>query len=324
MTVNSTELSALGSLTQLGDGGEGVVYRASKVPGQVYKEYKPAVAHEVNPRGLEATIGILGQLPESGRSFVSERSAWPHTLVRKNGSVTGFLMQEIPAEFSCQHGMVGRPRTVLNDWNKLVTRDDWMDKPNIESTVPRLNVNSKQDEKAILGLLLDLASFFSHLHEKDVVVGDVSGRNILWTTTPRPTVFLIDCDGFRVQGDRAVTSSKQSPDWFDPHLAGDTTLDSDRFKLATAIYRAYFSDAFGTPADPKKSGGPNGAKILALAQQGVSAANRTTAGQWCELLEEIESGRPRRVWKRKGPKQSPNPVSADPIRQVRDWIRKSQ
>jgi hypothetical protein len=318
MSVNSVELSALGSLTQLGDGGEGVVYRASKVPGQVYKEYKSVVAHEVNPRGLEATIGILPQLSESGRSFVAERSAWPHTLVQRNGSVTGFLMQEIPAEFSCQHGMAGRPRTVLNDWNKLVTRDDWMDKANIESTVPRLNVKSKQDEKVILGLLLDLASFFSHLHDRNVVVGDVSGRNILWTTNPQPTVFLIDCDGFRVQGDRAVTSSKQSPDWFDPHLTGDTTLDSDRFKLATAIYRAYFSDAFGTPSEPKKSGGPNGAKILALAQQG------TTALQWCELLEEIKSGRPRRLWSPKWPKQTSNPITPDPGRQVRPWNRRTQ
>lgn len=321
MSITTKELSTLGSLTQLGDGGEGVVYRASRVPGQVYKEYKPAVAHEVNPVGLETTIDILNRLSPSARTFVTERSAWPHTLVQKNGRVSGFLMQEIPDEFSCEHGMVGRPRTVLTDWNKLVTRDDWMDKSNIESTVPRIRIKEKQDETVLLGLLLDLSRFFAHLHDHNVVVGDVSGRNILWTTVPKATVFLIDCDGFRIEGERAVTSSKQSPDWFDPQLSGETTLDSDRFKLATAIYRAYFSDAFGSPTDPKSSAGANGQKILQLARQGVAPTARTTAHQWCELLEEIESGRPRRMWSRKKVQAVNLP---DPVRPDRKWMPKTK
>jgi hypothetical protein len=213
---------------------------------------------------------------------------------------------------------------VLNDWNKLVTRDDWMDKNNIESTVPRIKLSSKQDERILLGLLLDLSRFFAHLHDQRVVVGDVSGRNILWTVRPEPMVFLIDCDGFRVEGERAVTSSKQSPDWFDPHLAGDTTLDSDRFKLATAIYRAYFSDAFGTPTDPKQSAGTHSSKILQLARRGVGSTNRTTAHEWCELLEEIESGRPRRAWSRKRSLPAVTTGSVDPVRPDRLWKRKNQ
>jgi hypothetical protein len=220
--------------------------------------------------------------------------------------------------------MVGRPRPVLNDWNKLVTRDDWMDKANIESTVPRIRITSKQDEQVLLRLLLDLSRFFAHLHDQRVVVGDVSGRNILWAVRPEPSVFLIDCDGFRVEGERAVTSSKQSPDWFDPHLVGDTNLDSDRFKLATAIYRAYFSDPFGSPAEPKKSGGAHGPKILQLASRGVGSSNRTTAHEWCELLEEIESGRPRRPWSRKRTQPVVTKVSADPVRPDRHWKRKTQ
>lgn len=322
MTIKTSDFSSLGTLTQLGDGGEGVVYRVSGIPGQVYKEYKPAVLHEVDPRGLETTIGILDQLSGEAQAFVSQHSAWPHTLIQKNGVVCGFLMQEIPDEFSCEHGMVGRPRTVLTDWNKLVTRDDWMDKSNIESTAYKFDLSSKADESAMILLLLDLAQFFNHLHEHRVVVGDVSGRNILWTTSAAPSVFLIDCDGFRLEGDRAVTTSKQSPDWFDTDLTGETTLDSDRFKLATAIYRAYFSDPFGSPSSPKGSAGKNGDKILKLAQQGTSSLNRTSALAWCELLQEIESGRTRRPWIRKKAQPTVAPVQTH-VPTFRPWKSKN-
>lgn len=321
MSVKIADFSTLGSLTQLGDGGEGVVYRAPNFPGDVYKEYKSAVAHEVDSRALEQTIGLLDQLAAPALAFVSGRSAWPHTLVQKNGTTCGFLMQEIPDEFGCEHGMVGRRRPVLTDWNKLVTRSDWMANDNIDSTVPQFDVKNKQDEKVLIHLLLDLCRLFAHLHEHQIVVGDVSGRNILWKADAEPSVFLIDCDGFRAEGQRAVTLSKQSPDWFDPHLVGDTTLESDRYKLAVAVYRAYFSDAFGVPSAPKASPGAQAQKILKLAQQGTGPDQRTTAAQWCELLDEIESGRPRRSWSRKRPLPASTPIPDAP-RPGRIWTPK--
>ena len=116
MSVKIADFSTLGSLTQLGDGGEGVVYRAPNFPGDVYKEYKSAVAHEVDSRALEQTIGLLDQLAAPALAFVSGRSAWPHTLVQKNGTTCGFLMQEIPDEFvrPTRNGYAGPVR--LMDW----------------------------------------------------------------------------------------------------------------------------------------------------------------------------------------------------------------
>jgi hypothetical protein len=282
------------------------------------------VAAEVFPEGLEVTAGLLHQLGNT-HSFVSKRSAWPETLVRKNGAFSGFLMKKIPDEFSCQHGMKGRARHGLTDWNKLVTRDDWMDNANIESSVPKLNEASKKNEEVLLKLLLDLAKFFECLHAHGIVVGDVSGRNMLWTIEPSPTVFLIDCDGFRREGERAVTTSKETPDWFDPQLnGGDTTLDSDRFKLAIAIYRAFFSDPFGTPNQPKDSVSTHQTKLLELARRGTAPSNRTTAKEWCEALEGMIGGsRGLRPWTRPAREPSPEPTeSNNPVKRFRPWHRK--
>jgi len=316
------DIGDLGQLTTLGDGGEGVVFRASRVPGQVYKEYKASVAHELSVDGLEKTVALLERSPPAARQFVSERSAWPETLVTRNGNIAGFLMQEVPGHFWCEHGMAGRPRSGLTDWNKLVTRADWMDKQNIESTVPKFRVSNKADARSLHRVLLDLAQLFRHLHEAGIVVGDVSGQNILWTVRPEPRVFLIDCDGLRSEGERAVTISKQSPDWFDPLLNGDTNLDSDRYKLATAIYRAYFAEAFATPSSSAPTGGRIGSRIAALAAAGTGPSPRTSAQQWCELLEEIDDDRPRRLWSRRVPAPAANPGRNLDARPDRDWKRR--
>ena len=323
MSIQWIDLSGLGHLDQLGDGGEGVVHSVSHRDGYVYKEYKSVVAAELYPKGLEATTELIHQFSTDCKRFISERSAWPEELVRKNGAMSGFLMKKIPDEFSCQHGMKGRARRGLTDWNKLVTRDDWKDNTNIESSVPKLNEASKKHEEVLLKLLLDLAKFFECLHTHGIVIGDVSGRNMLWTIEPSPTVFLIDCDGFRREGERAVTTSKETPDWFDPQLnGGDTTLNSDRFKLAIAMYRAYFADPFGMPSNLNGVVTANREKIFELAMRGTAPSNRTTAKEWCEALEGMIGGS--RTWRRPQPRQPlpDSPESNNPVKKFRPWNRK--
>ena len=134
-------------------------------------------------------------------------------------------------------------------------------------------------------------------------------------------MFLIDCDGFRREGERAVTASKQSPDWVDPHLNGGTTLDSDRFKLAIAMYRAYFADPFGAPINPNGVVTANSQKILELATRGVAPSNRTTAKEWKEVLEEMIGGS--RVWRRKPRQPLPDSTqSNNPVTESKLWQRK--
>ena len=120
-----------------------------------------------------------------------------------------------------------------------------------------------------------------------------------------------------------MTTSKETPDWFDPQLnGGDTTLDSDRFKLAIAIYRAFFSDPFGTPNQPKNSVSTHQTKILELARRGTAPSNRTTAKEWCEALEGMIGGS--RTWRRPQPRQ-PLPDSTqsnNPVKRFRTWKHK--
>ena len=55
MAIQWIDFSGLDVSDQLGDGGEGVVYRITQPVGYVYKEYKSVVAAEVFTEGLEVT-----------------------------------------------------------------------------------------------------------------------------------------------------------------------------------------------------------------------------------------------------------------------------
>ena len=124
MSIQWIDLSGLGGLDQLGDGGEGVVYRITQPVGYVYKEYKSVVAAEVFPKGLEVTAELIHQLGDK-QSFIGERSAWPEVLVRKNGAFSGFLMKKIPDEFSCRHG-IGVPLSARNyTLQRNYSRSSW-------------------------------------------------------------------------------------------------------------------------------------------------------------------------------------------------------
>jgi hypothetical protein len=143
-----------------------------------------------------------------------------------------------------------------------------------------------------------LAMVFEILHRYNVVVGDVSGRNILWSRRTGDSVMLIDCDGCRIDKTIGVTRSKQSPEWFDPHLTGPTDIESDLYKLSIAIYRGYFSHSLGSPAQntvPLVNSADR--EIQSLSLRGVGTSPRPTASEWVNtisnLITETENdGRP--------------------------------
>ena len=53
------------------------------------------------------------------------------------------------------------------------------------------------------------------LHELDVVVGDLSPNNLLFSTTSRPRCYFIDCDAMRVGG-RSILPQIETQDWQAP------------------------------------------------------------------------------------------------------------
>ena len=309
MAVPVIELSALQMGEKIGDGGEGEVYLVSNKPSDVFKVFKDSVRSELNEGGLAATIGLLDSMAPHDRAFITSRAVWPHTLVKDKGSFGGFLMPLLPSDYFCLHGGKGSPIEGMNDWNKLTFRKAWMNNPNLESNSPALwypagkdfdslNANEKKKRVSLLKLLKDLAQVFETLHKHNIVVGDVSGRNILWSRQTGDSVMLIDCDGCRIDKTVGVTKAKQSPEWFDPHLNGPTNIESDLYKMAIAIYRGYFSDSLGKPENNSVPLASNADReIQRLALRGVGQSARPTASEWVNALgnlitESDNDGRP--------------------------------
>lgn len=277
----STKRSTLGPLEELGRGGEGVVYRCLARPDQVYKEFQSQVLREVDENALDRLIALPSSLDTSSRQFLLAHTAWPVEKVVERGSVVGYTMPLIPGSFFVRHGVKAYPNRCECDWNKLAMRTTWVGNSNIASDVPQVSGTQ------LLEVLIDLCKIVELLHRMKLIIGDISGRNMLWSLTPTPSVMMIDNDGYRVEGARGVTLPKQTPDWQDPYLGGaETTQQSDLYKLSLAVLRGYLGSGIIKP-EQVHSNDPAVTRLLDSARRGTSAGNRPPANEWLSLLTNL-------------------------------------
>lgn len=225
------QLSSLPLGEKLGDGGQGVVRdiepqgRWSEGTGYVYKEYLDPSA--VNAAALADLVELPGRLPPGERDRLLRQTAWPLARVLDGSQVKGFVMVKVPEPFW------GRQATgpKLREAQYLMFEP----KPLWGDIVP-------PDADGRLEVARQAASLFQLLHARGLVVGDVSMRNLLWSHTPIG-VFLLDCDGIRVQGRRPVMAQPETPDWNDPlQPQAGPDQDTDRYKLALLIVRILTRD----------------------------------------------------------------------------------
>jgi hypothetical protein len=85
-------------------------------------------------------------------------------------------------------------------------------------------------------------------HGAGLVIGDISPANVLWSLTPEPAVYFLDCDGFRRVGRGAVQAQAGTPDWNDPLTSSaEATVDTDAYKTALVAGRVLAQDPYVTP-----------------------------------------------------------------------------
>lgn len=272
-------VSKLGRLNQLGAGGEGIVYSTNAFPNLVFKEFKPEVARELNVDELSNLVGHFATLPALSQDWLRERTVWPCALVERRGRCVGFLMPRIPKEFRARYGIRSNPKMVELEWNRLVRRSA---NSNIVSEVPT------PAELELVDLVRDLYLTAQHLHDAGVVIGDISGRNLLWRLNPVPQVLFIDNDGFRLERRSGVLRPKESPDWEDPTVSGaQTSRASDLYKLALASYRALWGRS-GRPSripDEQASWTEPQHLLWPLLAETIHAVARPGLRDWLEALE---------------------------------------
>jgi DNA-binding helix-hairpin-helix protein with protein kinase domain len=234
------ELDELRLGKELGSGGQGRVFRVDGMPGVVvYKQYKLPDPDEL---ALQALVDLPGQLSAHDRNLLSRQTAWPLARVMRGGTLVGFLMPEMPTKFRISDS-AGRPRDRELQYLLFEPRHMW------SGFVP-----DNVDVRTRLSIASQCARLIALLHSHSLILGDISPRNIMWAPGRPPEIYLIDCDGIRRRGWRAVLSQAETPDWSDPTLPDighgpGPDRDADRYKLALLVGRILCRQPYLRPAD---------------------------------------------------------------------------
>lgn len=226
----------LGVLTKIGQGGQGVVYRAPNVKtkfaeSMVYKEYKPAALAEIDFTALAAMPALVEESLSYGQAErLISIAAWPCAIVEDGDTPTGFVMPAIPEEFFISLSTVkGVSSTtaefqhLLNDASVLAARDIAI------------------DDAQRYALLREVASGLAFVHKHGVCIGDISPKNLLFSLSPHEAVYFIDCDAVRINGVSALPQV-ETPGWAVPAGQELATIYSDTYKLGLLALRLLAGD----------------------------------------------------------------------------------
>ncbi|MGW8332823.1 hypothetical protein ACWGLE_33585, partial [Streptomyces sp. NPDC055897] len=275
-----------GTLTlrgQLGQGGQGTVHQvANKKINEadnggwdvVYKEYSAAVLPQLDTAALEAAVALIGEPGFADGKWLCEKTAWPAAVVQRQGHACGFLMRAVPDRF---HFTLRSLNGSTPGTRRLANLEFLL---NVDSYVARIGLVISERER--LFLLADLATTLDRLHRIGITVGDLSPKNLLFTTAPRPECFLIDCDAARLRG-ASVLPQAETPDWQLPAGEEKATRPGDVYKFTLLAIRLFARDQ--TATDPTALAGV-GSALADLARAGLDPdpARRPTPAQWAERL----------------------------------------
>lgn len=282
--TKTVSLQSLGKLSALGGGNEAQVSRVQSRHGIAVKIYKPNVINELHLPSLEALLATIEGLDTHTRAKISERAAFPIELVTKKGKWIGFTMPLLADTFFARHGVKAMPKRVELDWNRLTMSHCWVGNPNMFSEIPI------PTERQQLEIALSVSQTIAMLHRAGIIIGDISGRNLLWALQPTPLAYFLDTDSFRIQQMPGTTTPKETDGWRDPELKGQpTNFSSDLYKLALAISRIFFSSEFSAASvnKPPTSMTNTSQQIFDHAKLAISSSQRADAESWTQLLSRL-------------------------------------
>lgn len=235
--VQEFDVAALGPLEKLAGGGQGSVYRLRDTPdGPVYKEYLPRVVDDLDVDALRAFVRFAGELGEDDRKALLSRVAWPQAVVRRDGVVRGFLMNQVPPWYRTELQFVGTVSQELATAQFLLNPPRYLKKVGLRVT-----------DRFRVEFLADTASTLALLHRLDITVGDLSPNNLLFSLTEAPRCFFVDSDSMRL-GEFSVLPQGETPDWRVGDLGEEelATRASDVYKFGLLAARLFAGDQHTT------------------------------------------------------------------------------
>ncbi|MGB6209542.1 protein kinase domain-containing protein [Mycobacterium sp.] len=226
----------LGVLTKIGQGGQGVAYRAPNVKtkfaaSMVYKEYKAHTLAEIDFTALAAMPALVEEsLSYAQAERLISSAAWPCALVEDSGAPTGFVMPAIPDEFFIDLTTVKGVSRTTAEFQHLL---------NHSSVLAARGINI--DDAQRYSLLREVASELAFMHKHGVCVGDISPKNLLFALSPHEAAYFIDCDAMRINGVSALPQV-ETPGWEAPPGEDLATIYSDTYKLGLLSLRLLAGD----------------------------------------------------------------------------------
>ena len=226
----------LGVLSKIGQGGQGVVYRAPNVKtkfaaSMVYKEYKLQARTDIDFTALAAMPALVEEsLSYSQAERLISIAAWPCAIIDDAGTPTGFVMPAIPEEFFIPLTTVKGVSPSTAEFQHLL---------NHASVLAARGITL--DDAQRYTLLRETASALVFLHKHGVCVGDISPKNLLFSLTPHEGVYFIDCDAMRINTVSALPQV-ETPGWNAPPGEELATIYTDTYKLGLLALRLLTGD----------------------------------------------------------------------------------
>ncbi|MFI5712640.1 hypothetical protein [Kribbella sp. NPDC051620] len=204
----------------LAKGGVGSIHRTDDPRFVVKRYFNPAKAPSLARLDPLTRVGREVLVTRGKRPGDTPESSvnWPVDYVLdRSGAVKAVVLPAIPAElFDADLGTV---RTL-----------DFLIMSRARPPLARERV----------ALLLRMAEILAFVDAQQLVHGDLNVKNLAWTLTPEPIMYLIDCDGM-VPRDPPPQVGVAAAGWTDPRVVTRAIKAhdhySDRYCLALAMYR---------------------------------------------------------------------------------------
>jgi hypothetical protein len=216
----------------INEGGQGSVYRLQGDTSLVFKQYHEGI--EPDRRGFQALVNWPHSLIPHDRAIIEQRTAWPRNFIQPvNAKIQGCLMPLIPQRFFVADG----PTTF--ELHAQILHVDLVTGTPFPQPTPLQRYQ----------LVLSFLEVVEVLHRNTMIIGDISAKNILWCikgSQSQPEIYLIDCDSFRVMGERPPVPQSDTPHWVPPphfreirsdDMTGERTKSDDLYKVGLFVIR---------------------------------------------------------------------------------------
>jgi len=278
----------------VGSGGQAEVLACAVNEASGSKEsdrwlFKQYTTVRPNLAAMQSLVEWPATLDDYESILLAESCAWPIAVViQRDGSdssVVGVVIPRAPERFAIPAAEAdGDSR--LRELQYLIR----------SSRSEKLGV-SLPTHSEVLKILERFAELMALFDRHDIVHGDISMRNVLFSSSP-PSSFLLDCDSAWIAGSDAGFSAVTTPGWTDPRILDGTIhspdLQSDRFGLAAAIYRSYYrvagSDLGAISHSIVEDRAPTSPRMLELLESAFTGTDRPSPTQWQTVLQNLRTG----------------------------------